>query len=131
MRVQPASPACFPCGEIPRYRKKSQKTPPKKADHKHEYEPVIFRYFNKYSWFSRERGFTGDYDYAAGQRCTVCGRLEHGFPDGSHGPVAATVNIPWQDGTTRKRRIIIGAFTHLPIVSVQDYWKLKEVTSND
>lgn len=59
---------------IPKYRKKRGRKPPKKADHKHEYEPVIFEYT-----------FEG-VGYCAGSRCKTCGKLRLGFPVGYDRP---------------------------------------------
>lgn len=48
--------------DIMPYRKKSKKHPPKKADHKHIMEKVLF--------------FCGDNQFILGYRCCVCGRQE-------------------------------------------------------
>lgn len=62
--------------EVARHRKKA-----KKANHKHEFEPVILKYFNKQLTFSKTNGFVGGIDYNRGSRCKICGLLRHGFPD--------------------------------------------------
>lgn len=124
--IDPVSSTCFPCGEIPRYKKKSQKKTPKKANHRHEYSPVILSYIDKYSDFSRERGFVPMRVYSAGSRCTVCGRLIHGFPGSEPTRVARTVKIPWVNGTERRYCEVLEDFKHLPVVEVTDYWTLKE-----
>lgn len=129
--IGPVSPACFPCGEVPKYRKKSAKKPPKKANHKHTYERVIFRYLNPQCFFYPEYGFVGDYSYSAGSRCTVCGRLEHGFPGDGGVCVSQTVRMPRFNEPDRKRNILKPEYVSLPIVEVEDYWKLKEVKPNE
>ena len=136
--IGPVSAAGFPGDQIPKYRKKAVKKTPKKANHKHAYEPVIFRYINQQSHFYADRGFVADYDYAAGSRCTICGRLDHGFPEESGmGKVPAvcsrvTIPVPWDtNASPRKRNILKPEYSHLPLVIVEDYWKLKEVKSDE
>lgn len=68
--------------DAPKYRKKSKKKTPKKANHKHEWEPVILEYYNKNRDFDRERGFVGGRDFCRGSRCVICQKLALGFPDG-------------------------------------------------
>lgn len=122
--IEPVRGASFPCGEIPRYRKKAAKRTPKKADHKHDYEPVILSYLNPYGEFSRERGFVSHTDYCAGRRCKICGRLDYGFDNGRNVSVANRITIPWIDGTERHRYVIKEEYRHLPVVKVKDYWHL-------
>lgn len=66
--------------DVTPYRKKRVKKTPKKANHRHTYEPVILSYFNQNKNFSRETGFVGGMDTCPGSRCTICGRVEYGFP---------------------------------------------------
>lgn len=136
--IGPVSPACFPCGEVPRHRKKSAKKPPKKADHKHTYERVILRYTDPSAHFYLERGFVADYTYAAGCRCTICGRLGRGFPaeEGSgavrtNEAVFSRINIPLFGESVRKRNVLKPEYANLPLVEVEDYWKLKEVITDE
>lgn len=124
--IEPVGSTRFPCEEIPRHRKKAAKKTPKKADHKHEYEPVVLSYINRNAFFSGERGFVPARDWAAGRRCILCGRLEHGFPDGSHPQVSARVDIPWANGTTKRTIIRKVEFAGLPEIRVKDYFKLEE-----
>ena len=123
--IGPVSSCVFPCGEIPRYRKKSQKRPPKKADHKHEYEPVILSYIAEHGDFSKERGFIPMRSFCAGSRCTICGRLNHGFPDGKAVTVADVKKLPWPTGDKRFSQIR-PEYRSLPVVKLSDYWTLKE-----
>lgn len=124
--IEPVSSPRFPCEEIPKYRKKAAKKTPKKADHKHEYEPVILSYIDRNAFFSRERGFVAARQWCAGQRCTICGRLEHGFPDGSHPQVSARMELPVPDGTTRRTIVRKPDFAHLTEVRVKSYFDLEE-----
>lgn len=124
--IEPIRGACFPCGEIPRHRKKAIKRTPKKADHKHDYESVVLSYLNPYGELSRERGFVTQRDYCAGRRCRLCGKLDYGFADGSNPSVAVRITIPWQDGTERKRILVKEEYRALPEVRIKDYWKLEK-----
>lgn len=128
--IEPISPARFPCEEIPRYRKKAAKKTPKKANHKHEYEPVILSYINDNAIFDTAQGFIAQRDYVAGSRCTVCGKLAYGFPTGPAVSVASIICFPWVNGTVKKHIVLLDEFKHLPIVNVNDIWRLKEETKN-
>ena len=60
--------------EIPRHKKKSQVKPPKKAKHKHDYEPCVLE-FNGCR-ISREHGITYDKSEAIiSAYCPVCGKV--------------------------------------------------------
>lgn len=98
------------------YRKASKKSPPKKANHKHTYEPVVLSYFNKTKNFSHEQGFTGGMDTCGGRRCTICGHLELGFP--SDFEPAPHRSFYWE------RNDLKITYPDLPVVPVPDIWKL-------
>ena len=59
--------------QIPRYRKKSNKRPPKKFNHKHQYENCVFEYIS--ITFSREKGFYPAIKRCIGSYCTICGNI--------------------------------------------------------
>lgn len=60
--------------EIPRHKKKSQAKPPKKAKHKHIFEPCVFEFNNLR--FSKEHGMTYDQpDACISAYCPVCGKV--------------------------------------------------------
>lgn len=128
--IDPVSSAGFPCGEIPRYRKKSQKRPPKKADHKHDFSrKVILRGHTRYARFNTAHGFVGGEEYAAGSQCPVCGRVRIGFPNETTvARVSGTLEIPWGD-SVRKRTIIRPEYANLPVVDVNNLIDL-EVKTN-
>lgn len=112
--------------DAPRYKKPSKKSPPKKADHKHIYdEKVLLKYFNREATFTPEHGFVGETDWCAGSRCTICGRLKVGFPDGTVPRVVGFVTIPWGD-TFRRRRVLKPEYANLPEVCVNNIFDLKE-----
>lgn len=113
--------------DAPRYKKASKKKPPKKADHKHDFsERVLLKCFNRNAVFTRERGFTGEDDWCAGSRCTICGRLKVGFPDGTAPRVCGIIEIPWGD-TTRRRRIVKPEYADIPEVRVNNIFDLEEI----
>lgn len=112
--------------DAPKYRKKTKKNTPKKADHAHEYESVILSYINKYDTFSPERGFVTGRSYAAGRRCTICGQLTYGFAGEGVVDVAGRYEYTDVFGRHHSKRIILPKFSHLPVVEVKNYWNLKE-----
>lgn len=59
--------------ETMRYKKKSQKTPPAKAKHKHEYVNCVFGFDRQK--FSKERGFYPVSDMNIGTYCPICGKI--------------------------------------------------------
>lgn len=123
--IEPIRGASFPCGEIPKYRKKAAKKTPKKADHKHEYERVILRYINSQLAFSPERGYISGEDFYPGRRCTICGRLERGFEDGIAPRVCMVINMR-MNGVLIKRRLISEQYRHLPVVRIRNFWTLEK-----
>lgn len=102
------------------YRKKAKKRKPKKANHKHEFEPVILKYFNKQLTFSKTNGFIGGIDYNRGSRCKICGLLRHGFPDQD------TRFLCFPILNMRFGRELLEEYPDLPIVEVNDYWHLND-----
>lgn len=50
----------------PRYKKKKKKVRIKKSNHKHHYEPCLFKINN----------FFGEKSMGAGSYCVICGRIE-------------------------------------------------------
>lgn len=59
--------------DIPRYRKKSKKKPPKKSDHKHVFELCIFEYPR--DWYKKSHEQSGDNHVAIGSYCPLCGKV--------------------------------------------------------
>lgn len=97
------------------YKKKSEGIKVKKSNHKHEWEPVILTYFNKWKDFSHENGFIGGIDSCRGRRCTYCGKLKCGFPEGFE-EEPFTFYSSNQDYRIK--------YPNLPSVPVEDIWKL-------
>ena len=59
--------------DIPKYRKKSQKKPPKKANHKHEWANCVYNTVT--CGYSREKGFYKTTELSVGTYCPICGKI--------------------------------------------------------
>ena len=59
--------------DIPKYRKKSQKKPPKKANHKHEWVNCVYE--TDTVGYSREKGFYKTPELTIGKYCPICGKI--------------------------------------------------------
>jgi len=61
--------------EIPKYRKKSKKSPPKKAKHKHHYESCVY----KYTLYREDQMLPFDnwdrWRFSIGTYCPECGKI--------------------------------------------------------
>ena len=60
---------------IPRYKKKSKKKPPKKSKHKHIFEPCVLEYPR--DWFKKPHEQNGEVNMAIGLYCPLCGKVGH------------------------------------------------------
>ena len=60
--------------DIPKYKKKSLKKPPKKSDHKHRYEECGLE-IPKY-WYVYNHPNKTDVECLRGRYCIVCGKIE-------------------------------------------------------
>lgn len=56
-------------------RKPSQKKPPKKARHKHNYKPCIYHIVVKHGHLDLERGFVPEIRTVPGDYCITCGKV--------------------------------------------------------
>ena len=65
--------------EIPKYKKKSKAKTPKKADHRHIFEPCVIEYICPYAEFTKEQGFKPGYKAKIDGYCPICGKI--GTPD--------------------------------------------------
>lgn len=102
-----------------RYKKKKKKQRPKKADHKHEFEPCILNWYNTQYKFDRERGFVGAWDYAPGSRCRICGKLRHGFPTEVAGP-----DNTWGFLHFFRGEELLEKYPQFPVIRINDFWDL-------
>lgn len=59
--------------EIPKYRKKSTKKPPKKANHKHKWASCVYQ--TDSVSYSKEKGFYKTPELTVGTYCSVCGKI--------------------------------------------------------
>lgn len=105
--------------EVPKYKKKAKKKPSKKADHKHDWEPVLIRWTNKNAVYSRERGFTSGVEHRSGSRCKICGKLSAGFSKAFD-----LEPLPWKDKSWIFRQDLRPMYPDLPIVEADDYYNL-------
>ena len=82
--------------DVPRYKKKSQKTGRKRADHKHVYENCVFGWPKLH--YEAERGllYGPDIEYSVGTYCPVCGKI------------GDSKDISWTDVSRRDRRGFCG-----------------------
>ena len=71
--------------DIPRYKKKAKKKSAAKADHKHRFEPCVFRLDDLR--FDEAHGFVREPDaaFSIGTYCPVCGKI------------GTTINREWLD----------------------------------
>ena len=126
--IDPIGAASFPCGEIPKHRKKAQKSTPKKANHKHEYEPIILSYIEP-NFKLTPGGFVPGRTYTAGKRCTICGRLDTDFPSGKRPKVYQRIKMERPSGDVI-HHIILHEYLHLPVIKVKSLLDLKEENTN-
>ena len=102
--------------EVPKYKKKAKKNTPKKASHKHEWEPVILGYPKLK--LSQERGFFSDEEkvYVRGGRCIICGRLDLNYP---------CTASDFIDGLN-DRHPLPERFPNYPVIEVDDIFSLND-----
>lgn len=65
--------------DIPKYKKKSNKKPPKKADHKHLCEPCII--VRPEDWYKKEHERSGKMTSEFYGYCPICGKVTAFLPD--------------------------------------------------
>lgn len=121
----------FELGESPRRRKKAKEKTPKKANHRHSYEPVILSYIQSESKFVRLAGqmqWIGARRYFAGKRCTICGKLDYGFPGGSSAEPADR-EIFYTDINTGHPCVFYEKnykYNNLPVIRLQSLYPLEK-----
>jgi hypothetical protein len=59
--------------DIPKYKKKSQRKPPKKSKHKHIYEPCLLEI--PLEWYAHPHERSGKTCMKFGSYCPVCGKI--------------------------------------------------------
>lgn len=65
--------------DIPKYKKKSQKKPPKKAKHKHLSEPCVIDVPR--DWYKKEHERSGEMKSDIYGYCPICGKVTEFYPD--------------------------------------------------
>lgn len=59
--------------DTPKYKKKSKKNPPKKADHKHLHELCVIEY--PQDWYNKEHVRSGKLRTVLYRYCPICGKI--------------------------------------------------------
>lgn len=59
--------------DVAPYKKRSQKSTPPKAKHKHDFQPCVYEYTGKR--LTQERGFVPAPKSALGSYCSICGKV--------------------------------------------------------
>ena len=82
--------------DIPRYRKKSHKKPPKKSNHKHEFVPCVFiEKYHKYYYVSPSPQHEQRDVYTIGRYCHICGKVGYTGDLEEDGWTVNTAQRPW------------------------------------
>ena len=114
--------------EQPRYKKKSQKKPPAKSNHKHNYQPCVFEY-NSIE-FSKGKGFVQKPDAQIGNYCTVCGKIDYRFDSERWVKWVQMLAYPTcgkSEYTEEAKKELNPETRTLPTFWVDDIWKQKFV----
>ena len=112
---------------VPR-RKKSSAKPPKKAKHKHDYQPCIYEYDGVK--LDEARGFIPELDMQFGTYCTICGKRDWMLGDKDRwfqlewGPRRGWCRSVY---TEEAKRELNPETRTLPTFRLLDYWKQKYV----
>lgn len=119
--------------DIPKYKKKSQKKPPKKADHKHLCEPCII--IRPADWYKKEHERSGETRPEFHGYCPICGKITAFRPDRdrwyttvkrNNGVFSYLETVLTEEGT----RELDPATRTLPTFEADDYF-VKNVTLED
>lgn len=123
--------ADFRLGVSKRHKKKAEKRPPEKIDHKHTWEPVIFSYIQKeakYCYFAGRMQWIGAIRFLSGKRCPICGKLDYGFP-GDANAFPVDIESSYIDINTHTPTVFYQlnpAYHNLPIVRLESLYPLKK-----
>ena len=112
--------------EVMPYKKKSNRKPPKKSKHKHDYQPCVFEYNG--IRLDKAHGFVPDSKTGFGSYCTICGKI------GSYGDERWTRWVPVNGGPaghseyTEEAKAELNPETRtLPTFRIEDIWSQKFV----
>lgn len=110
--------------EVGKYRKKSNKNPPKKSKHKHHYESCVFGYYAKK--FTKERGFENQYETSIGTYCPVCGKIGNTY-DCDNEKYFVKSSLVHRDFTEEGKRELDKNTRTLPYFWIKEGWFVKSV----
>ena len=108
--------------EFPRYRKKSQRKPPKKSDHKHEYTYCVFHEHIKTMF-----GFTEE--FRIGTYCPICGKIGGRGDLEKDGWLVNSASPPWvcHGWSDKAKKEFIASTRTLPYFEISDFFSQKFV----
>ena len=123
----------YDISDVPKYRKKSKKSSPKKSNHEHEYEFCVFEY-EGFS-LSDTLGIQNVMEHSIGTYCRICGKI---------GDIQ-TRDSKWvSDSSVYNRGVAVGYKYNddslvqlnpetrtLPLFSIGNMWKVKYVNLED
>ena len=78
----PEKSVALEVSDTDKFYKKKEKSVPKKANHKHEFVPILIENHNDIKW-DKERGMIKGIGYWAGSKCRICDKIKMDFPKGS------------------------------------------------
>lgn len=103
-----------------RYRKKAKSKNPKKANHKHIWEPIILVWNNPHYKFDGEKGWVSGDSYYFGRRCKVCSKLKHDFSEEFLKEIGINTYYTMRFFGSKS-----DYFPQLPHIRIEDYFNLK------
>lgn len=117
--------------EIPKYRKKSQKKPPKKANHKHEWANCVYE--TTTIAYSREKGFYKTTELNIGTYCPMCGKI--GVVDDCNfkvntSPYSKFLTYEWSEAAQKEFNPTTRTMPFFKIDQFKDKFVMTTVSSN-
>ena len=106
------------------YKKKSNKSPPRKSKHKHYYENCVYGYYGL--TFTKERGFENQYETSIGTYCPVCGKIGNTY-DCDNEKYFVKNSLIHRDFTEEGKRELDKNTRTLPYFWIDSQWFVKYV----
>ena len=107
------------------YKKKSKSKPPKKAKHKHDFNPCVFEYDG--IRFDQAHGFVPNHQTSIGCYCAICGKIGGDIPDG-YIQLVQTKDGSWYSEHTEAGKKELDEYTRtLPTFRIDDIFRQKFV----
>lgn len=108
------------------YKKKSTKTPPAKAKHKHDFLPCVFEF--NVPHYNAERGWVPELAVDIGSYCSICGKIGKADPNRWGRYFGVPMNSFYLHGRTEEAKAELDPKTRtLPTFWVKDHLKQKTV----